>query len=179
ELFGCALVIGFGVYWLGEGLSGSAALGLALALSSTALVIPLVNTRDAVGRSALGMLLFEDVALVPIIFALGAMGPASGDAGIAELVRTLAVGLVVTVAMLVLGRFLLPMLFAQAARTKNPELFLAVCLLVVIIASMVTQAIGFSPVLGALIAGILIAETEYRGEVEVITAAIRGLGLGI
>src|SRR5205085_9467936 len=77
ELFGCALVIGFGVYWLGLGISGSVALGLSLALSSTALVIPLVNTRDAVGRSALGMLLFEDVALVPIIFALGAMGPAS------------------------------------------------------------------------------------------------------
>ena len=95
------------------------------------------------------------------------------------MLATLAIGLVTTAAMLVLGRFLLPMLFAQAARTKNPELFLAVCLLIVIIASMVTQAIGFSPVLGALIAGIVIAETEYRGEVEVVTAPIRGLGLGI
>jgi len=179
ELIGCAIVIGAGVYWLGQSLSGSIALGLALALSSTALVIPLVNTHDAVGRSALGMLLFEDVALVPIVFALGAMGPASGDAGVAKLLTTLAIGLAVAAAMLVVGRFLLPKLFAQAARTKNPELFLAVCLLVVIIASMVTQAIGFSPVLGALIAGIVIAETEYRGEVEVITAPIRGLGLGI
>ena len=179
ELIGCALVIGFGVYWVGESVSGSVALGLALALSSTALVIPLVNTHDAVGRSALGMLLFEDVALVPIVFALGAMGPNSADGGIGPLLTTLAIGFVVTAAMLVLGRFLLPMLFAQAARTKNPELFLAVCLLVVIIASMVTQAIGFSPVLGALIAGIVIAETEYRGEVEVITAPFRGLGLGV
>jgi CPA2 family monovalent cation:H+ antiporter-2 len=91
----------------------------------------------------------------------------------------LAIGGVTTAAMLVLGRLLLPKLFAQAARTKNPELFLAACLLVVIIASMVTTAIGFSPVLGALIAGIVIAETEYRGEVEVITAPFRGLGLGI
>ena len=179
ELFGCAAVIAIGLFWLGQSVSGSIALGLALALSSTALVIPLVNTHDAVGRSALGMLLFEDLALVPIVFALGAMGPGSGDAGISALLTTLAIGLVVTGAMLVLGRFLLPRLFAQAARTKNPELFLAVCLLVVIIASMVTQAIGFSPVLGALIAGIVIAETEYRGEVEVITAPIRGLGLGI
>ena len=179
ELFGCALVIGLGVHWLGQSISGSVALGLALALSSTALVIPLVNTHGAVGRSALGMLLFEDVALVPIVFALGAMGPRSSDAGAGALLATLAIGFAVAAAMLVLGRFLLPMLFAQAARTKNPELFLAVCLLVVIIASMVTQAIGFSPVLGALIAGIVIAETEYRGEVEVVTAPIRGLGLGI
>jgi CPA2 family monovalent cation:H+ antiporter-2 len=179
ELIGCAVFIGLGVFWVGQSASGSIALGLALALSSTALVIPLVNTHDAVGRSALGMLLFEDVALVPIVFALGAMGPNSGNGGAASLLTTLAIGLATAAAMLVLGRFLLPKLFAQAARTKNPELFLAVCLLVVIIASMVTQAIGFSPVLGALIAGIVIAETEYRGEVEVITAPIRGLGLGI
>jgi CPA2 family monovalent cation:H+ antiporter-2 len=179
ELIGCALFIGVGLYWVGQSLSGSVALGLALALSSTALVIPLVNTHDAVGRSALAMLLFEDVALVPIVFALGAMGPNAGGGGLSALLGTLAIGLVTAAAMLMLGRFLLPMLFAQAARTKNPELFLAVCLLVVIIASMVTQAIGFSPVLGALIAGIVIAETEYRGEVEVITAPIRGLGLGI
>jgi CPA2 family monovalent cation:H+ antiporter-2 len=58
-------------------------------------------------------------------------------------------------------------------------LFLAACLLVVIISSLVTSAVGFSPVLGALIAGIVIAETEYREEVEVITAPFRGLGLGI
>jgi len=81
--------------------------------------------------------------------------------------------------MLFLGRLLLPILFAQAARTKSPELFLCACLLVVIVASLVTSAVGFSPILGALIAGIVIAETDYRGEVEVITAPFRGLGLGL
>ena len=95
------------------------------------------------------------------------------------MLATLAIGGITVTAMLLLGRFVLPHLFAQAARAKNPELFLAACLLVVIIASLVTSAIGLSPVLGALIAGIVIAETEYRGEVEVITAPFRGLGLGI
>jgi CPA2 family monovalent cation:H+ antiporter-2 len=178
ELVGCATLIGIGVYVAGESIPGSVALGLALALSSTALVLPLVGTHSPVGRSALGMLLFEDVALVPIVFALAAMGP-KADGGVGGLVTTLAIGAVTTLAMLVIGRLLLPRLFAQAARTKNPELFLAACLLVVIIASMVTSAIGFSPVLGALIAGIVIAETEYHGEVEVMTAPFRGLGLGI
>ena len=178
ELIGCAVIIGAGIHWVGQGTPGSIGLGLALALSSTAIVLPLVGTQSAVGRSALGMLLFEDVALVPIVFALGAMAP-SATAGVGPLVGTLVLGGAVAVGLLFGGRILLPILFGQAARTKNPEVFLAVCLLVVIVSSMVTSAIGFSAVLGALIAGIVIAETEYRGEVEVITAPMRGLGLGI
>jgi CPA2 family monovalent cation:H+ antiporter-2 len=125
------------------------------------------------------MLLFEDLALDPIVFVLGAMAPQAAGAGVGSILGTVLIGGVTAVAMLFLGRFLLPPLFAQAARTKSPELFLSACLLVVIVASLVTSAIGFSAVLGALIAGIVIAETEYRGEVEVITAPFRGLGLGI
>jgi CPA2 family monovalent cation:H+ antiporter-2 len=179
ELAGCAAAIATGLYLVGESVPAAVALGLALALSSTAIVIPLIGTHTPVGRSALGMLLFEDVALVPIVFALGAMGPSSGAPGVVPLLTTLAIGGATAVALLFLGRLVLPRLFAQAARAKNPELFLAACLLVVIIASLVTSAVGFSPVLGALIAGIVIAETEYRGEVEAITAPFRGLGLGI
>ena len=178
ELLGCAVIIGGGLHWIGQGIPGSVGLGLAIALSSTAIVLPLVGTQSAVGRAALGMLLFEDVALVPIVFALGAMAP-TATAGVGPLLGTLVLGAAVALGMLFGGRLLLPSLFAQAARTKNPEVFLAACLLVVIVASLVTSAIGFSAVLGALIAGIVIAETEYRGEVEVITAPFRGLGLGI
>jgi monovalent cation:H+ antiporter-2, CPA2 family len=81
--------------------------------------------------------------------------------------------------LLVGGRLLLPRLFAQAARAKNPELFLAASLLAVIVASLATSAVGLSPIVGALIAGLSIAETEYRGEVESITAPFRGLALGV
>ena len=179
ELSVSAAIIAVGLYWTGEAWGGAIGLGLALALSSTALVLPLVGTHSAVGRSALGMLLFEDVALVPIVFALGAMAPAAAGAGVGSLLGTMAFGGLVAVGLLVGGRLLLPRLFAQAARTKNPELFLAACLIVIIVSSMVTSAIGFSAVLGALIAGIVIAETDYRGEVEVMTAPLRGLGLGI
>jgi CPA2 family monovalent cation:H+ antiporter-2 len=179
ELAGCAALIGAGLYLMGESVPGAVGLGLALALSSTAIVIPLVGTHSAVGRSALGMLLFEDVALVPIIFALGALAPQGTGAGLGSLLTTLLIGIAAAAGMLVAGRLLLPRLFAQAARTKSPELFLAACLIVVIAASLITSAIGFSPILGALIAGIVIAETDYRGEVEVVTAPLRGLGLGI
>jgi CPA2 family monovalent cation:H+ antiporter-2 len=110
---------------------------------------------------------------------LGAMAPHAADVGVGPLLQTMVIGGIVAVAMLFAGRLVLPQLFAQAARTKSPEMFLAACLLVVIVASLITRAIGFSPILGALIAGIVIAETEYHGEVEVITAPFRGLGLGI
>ena len=179
ELLVSAALIGLAVFALGENWGGALALGLALALSSTAIVLPLVGTTSPVGRSALAMLLFEDLAIVPIIFLLGALAPHASGGGLEGLGRTLLLGTGVIAVMLVLGRFILPRLFAQAARTKSPELFLAASLLVVIVASLATAAVGLSPLMGAVLAGILIAETDYRSEVEVITAPFRGLALGI
>ena len=178
ELLLGALFIGAGLFAFGYSTTASVALGLALALSSTALVLPLVNTATPVGRSALSMLLFEDLAIVPIIFLLGALAPYAGT-DFSALGTTLLWGSLTVLAMLVLGRFFLPRLFAQAARTKSPELFLAVSLLVVIAASLATAAAGLSPIVGAIVAGILIAETDYHDEVEVITAPFRGLALGV
>jgi len=179
ELLVSAAILAAGLYFSGQSAPGAIGLGLALALSSTAIVLPLVGTQGPVARSSLAMLLFEDLALVPIVFLLGAMAPRAGGDAVGSLIATLIIGGFTAIAMLFLGRLLLPPLFAQAARTKSPELFLSACLLVVIVASLVTSAVGFSAVLGALIAGIVIAETEYRAEVEVITAPFRGLGLGI
>jgi CPA2 family monovalent cation:H+ antiporter-2 len=180
QLLGSAILIGAAIHLLLDySWVASLALGIALALSSTAVVLPLVGTTSPVGRSAFAMLLFEDLALVPIIFALGALAPHAQAAGVSGLVNTLLAGGLVLAAMLLLGRFVLPRLFAQAARTKSPELFLSVSLLVVIASSLATAAAGLSPIVGALVAGILIAETEYHGEVEVMTAPFRGLGLGV
>ncbi|MGI9376276.1 MAG: cation:proton antiporter [Tsuneonella suprasediminis] len=164
---------------LGQFWTGALGLGLALALSSTAIVLPISGTTSPVGRAALSMLLFEDIAIVPIIFMLGAMAPYAGEAGWSGLLGTLWKGGLVVVALLVLGRIALPRLFAQAARTKSPELFLAASLLVVIGASLATAVTGLSPIVGALIAGLLIAETEYSSEVEEIMEPFKGLALGI
>jgi len=174
ELLLGALLIGGGLIATGTAPSSAVVLGFALAMSSTALVLPIAGTSSPVGRAAFGMLLFEDLALVPLLFVLGSAG-----VGAASLGDVVWKGALVIAGMLVAGRLLLPPLFAQAARTKSPELFLAVSLLVVILASMATGAVGLSPILGALIAGVLIAETEYRSEVEVVTAPFRGLALGI
>jgi CPA2 family monovalent cation:H+ antiporter-2 len=164
---------------VGHAVPGAVGLGLALALSSTALVIPIAGTDGPVGRAAFGMLLFEDLALVPIIFGLGALRPGAGGDALGDMGLTLLKGIVAVAVLLVAGRLLLPRLFAQAARTKSPELFLSASLLVVILASITTTAVGLSPIVGALIAGILIAETDYHDEVEVITAPFQGLALGV
>lgn len=179
ELIGGGALLAFLVAFAGEGLGGAIGLGMALAMSSTALVLPIAGTRTPVGRAALAMLLFEDLALVPTIFLLGALAPQATSGRLAELGHTLWLGALVVAALLVLGRFLLPRLFAQAARTKSPELFLSASLLVVIVASLATGGVGLSPIVGALIAGLLIAETEYHTEVEGITAPFKGLALGV
>ncbi|MBM6574941.1 cation:proton antiporter [Microvirga sp. SRT01] len=179
ELFGSAALIAIALHFIGQDWAGAAGLGLALALSSTALVLPLVGTTSPVGRGAFGMLLFEDLALVPIIFALGAMAPTASAEGWSGIAGVALRGGATVVVMYLGGRIVLPRLFAQAARTKSPELFLAASLLVVIVASVATTAAGLSPIVGALLAGLLIAETEYHSEVEVMTAPFKGLALGV
>jgi CPA2 family monovalent cation:H+ antiporter-2 len=179
ELLLSALIIGTALNVAGQNWSGAIGLGLALALSSTALVLPMSGTTSPVGRAALAMLLFEDVAIVPIIFLLGALAPMAGAVGATSLGMTLLLGAATVVAMLVLGRLILPRMFAQAARTKSPELFLAASLLVVITASLATASVGLSPIVGALLAGLIIAETEYRGEVEILIEPFKGLALGV
>ncbi|WP_299307481.1 cation:proton antiporter [uncultured Croceicoccus sp.] len=179
ELAISAALIAFVLMVMGQYWTGAMGLGLALALSSTALVLPLSGTRSPVGKAALSMLLFEDIAIVPIIFLLGAMAPYAASEGMEGLVHTLWTGALTVAVLMVAGRLLLPRLFAQAARTKSPELFLAASLLVVIVASLATAAVGLSPIVGALLAGLLIAETEYHTEVEGITAPFKGLALGV
>jgi CPA2 family monovalent cation:H+ antiporter-2 len=179
ELVIGGILIGSVLLVLGNSLATALALGLALALSSTALVLRITDPRTPVGKAALAMLLFEDIALVPIIFLLGAMGRGGEAQSLDDMARTIWLGGLVVAGLLVAGRLLLPAMFASAARTKSPEVFLAASLLVVIGAALATAAVGLSPIVGALIAGLLIAETEYHGEVEAITAPFKGLALGV
>jgi CPA2 family monovalent cation:H+ antiporter-2 len=178
ELIVSGALLAFVIAAAGQPLPGAVALGLALALSSTALVLRITDTGTPVGRAALSMLLFEDIAIVPIIFLLGALAPqvASENQGLG---MTLLMGAGVIAALLLVGRLLLPRLFTQAARAKDPELFLAASLLVAIAASLATAAVGLSPIVGALIAGLLIAETEYHAAVENIIEPFKGLALGV
>ncbi len=177
ELFGNSMLIAAALLAFGYSFNAALGLGIALALSSTALVLPIAGTTSPVGRLAFAMLLFEDLALVPIIFLLGALGAGGRDLG--AMGQVLGLGILVVAALLLAGRVVLPRVFSQAARTRSPELFLSVTLLVVILASLATLAVGLSPIVGALVAGLVIAETDYAGEVEGVIAPFKNLALGV
>ena len=179
EMLGAAAIIGGALVGFGMAAPSAMWLALALAMSSTALVLPISGTQSPVGRAALAMLLFEDLALVPMLFLIGAAGGAAAGDVEASLGRVALYGTLAILAILVVGRFLLPALFAQAARSKKPELFLAISLLVVILSAVITASVGLSPIMGALVAGLVIAETDYRSEVEVVTEPFKGLALGV
>jgi CPA2 family monovalent cation:H+ antiporter-2 len=173
QMIGTAMLLAAIGIGLGASSGSAVILGLALAMSSTALVLPIAGTTSPVGRAALSILLFQDLSLVPILFIL------DGGASSSSLAWTLGVDVLVIGGLLIAGRLLLPPLFAQAARTKSPELFFSISLLVLMLCSMATARVGLGPSLGALLAGLLIAETDYYAEVEVITAPLRGLALGV
>jgi monovalent cation:proton antiporter-2 (CPA2) family protein len=178
---GC--VIGLIAWAWGNAVQTSIILGACLALSSTAVVIQLLSERGEFsshfGRSTFGILLFQDLAVVPILVlvtVLGSGGEASlvKSLGFAAGKAVLAIGIIV-----VLGRLLLRPLFRLVTRTRIPELFVALTLLAVIGTAVLTGLSGLSMALGAFLAGLLIAETEFRHQVEIDIQPFKGLLLGV
>ena len=165
------------------GVPGQAAVvvGLALAMSSTAVVAQVLaeekRVTGLVGRATFAVLLFQDLAVVPIMFAVGVL--VAGDMGPGALALAVGQALAMIVALVGLGRLVLRPLFRGVARTKSPELFMAACLLVVLGTGLAAALAGLSMALGALIAGLLLAETEYRRQVEVTIEPFKGLLLGV
>ena len=154
--------------------------GLILALSSTAFVLQLLAEKKQLttthGRAAFAILLFQDLAVIPLIAILPMFGASAAQGfGMTGLVIAVAIigGLIVG------GRYLLRPVLRIAARTQIPEIFTATALLVVIGAALLMQAAGMSMVLGAFIAGMLLADSEYRHELEADIAPFKGLLLGL
>ncbi|HEX9810922.1 MAG TPA: monovalent cation:proton antiporter-2 (CPA2) family protein [Burkholderiales bacterium] len=161
-------------------------IGLALSLSSTAFALQLLAERKELtarhGRMAFSILLFQDLAAIPMIaiVPLLAAMPANG-AGAAELIEVPALlkAVAVVAAVIVGGRILLQPFFRIVASTGIPELFTAAALLVVVGTSLLVQWAGLSMALGAFLAGVLLADSEYRHELEGDIAPFRGLLLGL
>jgi CPA2 family monovalent cation:H+ antiporter-2 len=178
----CATAIGFAGWMLGLGPTAAAAVGAGLALSSTAVALPVLGEHKRLhapaGRAAFSVLLFQDLAVAPILIAIGLLGREGGmQEGRALL--ALAPGVLGLVAIVVIGRLVLRPMMRSVARTRSDELFLAASLLVVISAGVVAQLSGLSMALGAFVAGLLLAETEYRHEVELRVEPFKGLLLGV
>jgi CPA2 family monovalent cation:H+ antiporter-2 len=177
-----AALTGAGVL-LGEPPIRAAVIGLALAMSSTAIVLQVLAEEKRLGtpagRASFAILLFQDLAVVPVLFALAALDPESGAGTLAGLGRAIGHAVLAVAGIAVLGRLVLRPLFRSVARTRSEEFFVAACLLVVIATALATAAAGLSMALGALIGGLLLAGTEYRRQVEVTIEPFKGLLVGL
>ncbi len=169
------------VAWL-LGLPGDSALiiGLILALSSTAFVLQMLAEKKQLttshGRAAFSILLFQDLAVIPLIAFLPMLGTGAGGGFNATQVGIM---LLTIGGLIVAGRFLLRPVLQVAAGSKIPEIFTATALLVVIGAALIMEFAGMSMVLGAFIAGMMLADSEYRHQLEADLAAFKGLLLGL
>ncbi|WP_282008296.1 cation:proton antiporter [Brevundimonas aveniformis] len=188
QILVCAALLGVLFYLMGRGVGGALVLGFALALSSTAVVMPVMAERGRLsttaGRSTFSVLLAQDLAVAPILIMVAVLGSGVGDDGlspaaIGQAVASLLPSVVGVGLLVVLGRVGLRPMFRSVARAKNTEMFLATCLFVVLGTVFLAQFTGLSPAVGALVAGLLIAETEFRREVEVTIEPFKGLLLGV
>jgi CPA2 family monovalent cation:H+ antiporter-2 len=161
---------------------GSVALGGALAMSSTAIVSKMLSERLEIetehGRNIFGVLLFQDLAVVPLLIVIAALGGDSHD--LAKTLGIAALKIVVALSLLLfVGQRFMTRWFNVVARRRSQELFVLNLLLVTLGAAFVTDKFGLSLALGAFIAGMLIAETPYRHQVEEDIKPFRDVLLGL
>ncbi|HET8745837.1 MAG TPA: cation:proton antiporter, partial [Ramlibacter sp.] len=177
------LAIGAAAWAFGNTSSVALVLGLVLSLSSTAVVMQLLVESRAlatpVGQASFSVLMFQDVAVVPILILVELLGRRAEAGLVQRFGFQLAASLLVVAVILVLGPRLVRPLFRTFARRRQPEVFTALCLLVVLSIGGATAAAGLSMALGAFLAGLLLAETEYRHEVEVTVDPFKGLLMGL
>ncbi len=169
----------------GLGLAPPSALtiGAALTMSSTAIVIPMLveskRLHSAAGRASFSVLLFQDLAVAPLLVMTGAFAAGGGRGLGSELLGALIPAALGLAALVVFGRLALRPFFHFVAETKSPEFFKAACLLVVLGDGLAAAASHLSMALGAFVAGLLLAETVYRRAIEVTIEPFRGLLLGL
>ena len=168
--------------WAGRTPAIAAMLGLSLSLSSTAIVLELLSNQErlttSVGRASFSVLLAQDLAVVPILMFVSLLGAGSGGSVLGSLGRALLQAAVAIAVIVLFGRVLRP-LFRLVTNTRSTELFIAAVLFVIIGAGVVAYQAGLSMALGAFVAGLLLAETEYRKAIEATVEPFKGLLLGI
>jgi CPA2 family monovalent cation:H+ antiporter-2 len=178
-----AALIGLIAYELGQPPVTALVIGAALCLSSTAIVIEILAVQKrlstSVGRTSFSILLFQDLAVVPILIMLGILEPGNKGSLLVGILTALVQAAAALAIIVGVGRFLLQPLFRVVAQTGNDDLFIATTLFVAVSTSFVTAAAGLSMALGAFVAGLLLAETEYRRAVQTTIEPIKSLLLGV
>lgn len=157
--------------------------GCALAMSSTAIVIKMLNDSSEIsrphGRKALGILLFQDIAVIPTLLMIDIFASTNSTPVIFLIFKTVFSALCLIAILFLLGKYVFDKVLEMVVRTDSDEIFTTAVLFCVVGASYLAYSFGFSPTLGAFVAGMLIAETRYAHEIEVDLVPFRDMFLGL
>jgi glutathione-regulated potassium-efflux system ancillary protein KefC len=174
----CAVLIVLGFDW-----SVAVVVGFALALSSTAMVLPMLAERELLtshaGRDAFSVLLFQDIAVIPAVALIPALQAGMPNVSPQELWLSIAAGFGALAVILVGGRYLIRPVFRIVDRAKTPEIFTATTLAIVVGTAALVDAVGLSMSLGAFISGVLLSDSEYRHQLRADIEPFEGLLLGV
>ena len=167
---------------MGFGMKAALAAGAALSLSSTAIVVQLLSDAKRLGsqtgRTSFAILLMQDLAVIPFLLLLPILGQRSeGNVAVSVLLALLQAAAAIAI-IIIVGRYLLRPLLRLVARTGSSDLFMAAALLIAVGAAAAANLAGISMTLGAFIAGLMLAETEYRRAIEAVIEPFKGLLLG-
>lgn len=179
-----ALIVGGALLAIGVGWKAALVIGFGVALSSTAVVLQILSERGEMsgrmGRTAFSILLLQDLAIIPLLAVVPLLGDgAKGATEWQAVALAAAKGIAAVGVILAVGRYLLTPLFRAVATMHREELFFGVTLLAVLGTAAATQAVGLSLTLGAFLAGLMLAETEFRHQIEVDIRPFQGLLLGL
>jgi CPA2 family monovalent cation:H+ antiporter-2 len=177
-----AIAIGIIARSFGNDIETSILLGGSLALSSTAIILQWFNERRQlgthIGKTVFSVLLLQDLAVIPLLFMVSAFAGNSGDA-VGNFGSSLLTAIITALLILFIGRKVLRPLFRFVGSFHSAEVFVALALLIIVGTAAIAQSAGLSMALGAFLAGLLLAETEYRYEIESYIDPYRGLLLGL
>jgi len=192
QMLGTAGAVAVLAIWLGLRWQMAVAVGFIVAMSSTAIVLQLLNEKDqmrtAGGKSAFAVLLFQDIAVLPILALLpllATVAPTGGADHAKNAISDLpgwqhALVVVAAIAAVIFGgRYLLGPFFRYIAATHLREMFTVTALLLVVAIALLMQRVGLSPALGAFLAGVVLAESKYRHQLETDIEPFKGLLLGL
>ncbi len=179
-----AAAIGLLAARFGNGIEASVILGVVLAFSSTAIIMQLLIQRrelgTPLGQSAFAILLCQDLAVVPLLVLISILGANTAEGSFAFLLASATLkGVLTVVALYLIGRRVVRPLFHQIAADRQADTFTALTLLTTLGVAALTYSAGLSMALGALLAGLIIAETEFRHEVEITIEPFKGLLMGL
>ncbi len=168
--------------WFGLEIKSAIVVGFALALSSTAIVLKVLNEKGEIhsgyGRVAVGILIFQDLAVIPILLMISIF--TSKNSSVFELLATTLISaIVVFIILFIVGKFFIERFFDWVTTSNSEEIFLGSVFLIVIASSVLAETFGFSYSLGAFIAGMTIAETKYRYRIEADLVPFRDILLGV